>query len=108
MSQPRQASRKVLSGQTNRRWTTIETLPEVLIFLGAGASKAFADIPTMKEMVALFEEQLPGEEAGFNQLSKEILGSLKPIYPDGRKLRRTIPNLYPIFTTLCLNSHGWA
>jgi hypothetical protein len=57
-----------------------------LIFLGAGASKAFAEIPTMKEMVTLFEKQLPREEPAFDKLYREILDFLKGIYPDGLDL----------------------
>jgi hypothetical protein len=57
-------------------------MPTVLIFLGAGASKALADIPTMKGMVDLFERQLLTESPDFQTLYKEILDSLRGTFQD--------------------------
>jgi hypothetical protein len=57
-----------------------------LIFLGAGASKAFAEIPTMKEMITDFEKQLPSQDPAFYKLYRDILDSLKGIYPEGLDL----------------------
>jgi hypothetical protein len=91
----------------------IGNLPEVLIFLGAGASKAFADIPTMKEMVTLFEKRLPSEEAALDNLYREILDSLKGQYPEGLDLEAILSVLNGIskgrtFKELGFYSSYWA
>jgi hypothetical protein len=56
-------------------------MAQLLIFLGAGACKAFADIPTMKEMVSLFKDTLKSESQ-LDTLYSEIADSLKETYPD--------------------------
>jgi len=70
-------------------------MPKLLIFFGAGASKAFADIPTMKDMVPLFENELKGEPEML-YLYSEIVGSLKEVCPDRLDLEAVFSTLHGI------------
>jgi hypothetical protein len=55
-------------------------LPDLIFFFGAGASKAFANIPTMKDMVADFEKEIEddNELKGLYQRICQIIGKRYP------------------------------
>jgi len=56
-------------------------MSELLVFFGAGASKALANIPTMKDMVPLFEQELK-QEPQMVELYSGIVDALREPYAD--------------------------
>lgn len=81
-------------------------MPQLLIFLGAGASKAFANIPTMKEMVDLFEEEIR-EEKDMLRLYSSVVDALKDMYPERIDLEAVFTVLNGIATGRTLRDLGF-
>jgi len=82
-------------------------MPDILIFLGAGASKAFADIPTMKEMVTLLEKGLTSEDTALRELYRDIVDSLKGTSEDHLDLEAVLSVLNGISKGRTLKELGF-
>lgn len=81
-------------------------MPQLMIFLGAGASKAFANIPTMKEMVDLFENEIR-EEKDMIQLYSSIVDALKDVFSERIDLEAVFTVLNGIATGRTLKDLGF-
>jgi len=79
-------------------------LASIIVFLGAGSSKAFADIPTMKEMVPLFQEEIRSSSSF--PLYSDIVDTLKEIHPTGVDLEAVFSVLNGIVQKRTLRDAG--
>jgi len=83
-----------------------DVLPDLILFLGAGASKAFADIPTMKDMVTDFEKEIESDSnlIGLYRKVREIIGKR---YPDRLDLEAVFSVLNGVESGRRLEDYGF-
>lgn len=78
----------------------------LVVFFGAGASKAFADIPTMQEMVPLFEEEIKPDTEMYN-LYSDIREKISETFPDRLDLEAVFSVLNGVAGGFTLKDHGF-
>jgi hypothetical protein len=82
-------------------------MPEVLVFFGAGSSKAFANIPTMQEMVPLFDERLRKENSQITNLYYSVRQLIESCYPDRVDIEAICSVLSGIAEGRTVDDHGF-